>query len=512
MRSKLAAAGLGVVIAVAVLGGAPSGGLANVQTARAERPLSPSLVRADFAELYATLQEAHYDPYARVPRAGYDQLFERMRDEINEPMTPDEAASFFQRFLAFGRIAHARVDAAEGAYAAHRQAGGNAFPLDVRIIGERIFVAGNGCCLADLEPGDEILSINGVTSSEWFDRAAGLLSADTPYLLGVLMEGNFRRLLWTELGDVPAFELRVRRSEGSPFDVVAASLGPNDLAAAQALQPARLELSWQARDARMLDGGIAYLRPGPAYNVDAQTEAAVYDYTAFKAFIDQAFTNFLDAGATDLIIDLRDNPGGDNSFSDLLVAWIATRPFRFTSSFTIKVSDPTIASNARRLAVPGNDPTGVSAALAEAYSRASPGALIDFPINEVHPRDGRRFEGRVYALINRRSFSNTVAVAAILQDYGFATLIGEETSDLATTYGAMETFALSRTGLAVGYPKALILRPNGSRAPRGVVPDIVIDTPIVESPEDPVLQRAMQIIRDAQNANGSGRRHGITGQ
>lgn len=33
---------------------------------------------------------------------------------------------------------------------------------------------------------------------------------------------------------------------------------------------------------------------------------------------------------------LRDNPGGDNSFSDRMVAWFASRPFRFSDEFSIR--------------------------------------------------------------------------------------------------------------------------------------------------------------------------------
>jgi C-terminal processing protease CtpA/Prc len=101
----------------------------------------------------------------------------------------------------------------------------------------------------------------------------------------------------------------------------------------------------------------------------------------------------------------------------------------------------------------------------------------------------------VYLLVNRHSYSNAVMVAALAQDLGFATILGEETSDLATTYGAMEQLTLSRTGIVVGFPKALIVRPNGSRAARGVVPDVAIPTPLVESADDPVLQRALEIVR-----------------
>ena len=85
-----------------------------------------------------------------------------------------------------------------------------------------------------------------------------------------------------------------------------------------------------------------------------------------------------------------------------------------------------------------------------------------------------------------------MSVAAIVQDFGFGTVLGEETADLASTLGAMEQFTLPRTGIEVGYPKARILRPNGDARPRGVVPDIAIDTPIVAGTEDVVLHRALE--------------------
>jgi C-terminal processing protease CtpA/Prc len=84
-------------------------------------------------------------------------------------------------------------------------------------------------------------------------------------------------------------------------------------------------------------------------------------------------------------------------------------------------------------------------------------------------------------------------VAALAQDAKFATILGEETSDLATTYGAMEQFTLPRTSIEVGFPKAHIVRPSGDTAARGVVPDIAIPTPLLESKDDPVLRRAVAI-------------------
>jgi C-terminal processing protease CtpA/Prc len=215
-----------------------------------------------------------------------------------------------------------------------------------------------------------------------------------------------------------------------------------------------------------------------------------YDTEAFHAFIDQSFAQFIEAGAITLLIDLRDNPGGDNSFSDHMIAWFADEPFRFASDFRIRVSPETTASNAARLRP--DDADAITRRFANLYAQAQTGDIVRFEIPFTQPRDGERFTGRVFALVNRRSYSNAANVAAIIQDYGLGAIVGEPTADLVTTYGAMEHFTLPNTGLSVGYPKAFILRPNGDRRIGGVRPDIAITTPIAQAAEDPVLQEALR--------------------
>lgn len=221
-----------------------------------------------------------------------------------------------------------------------------------------------------------------------------------------------------------------------------------EMATAAAALPAADDTDRPSREARMLAPGIAWLRPGPFYD-DRPEATDPWDRSAFRRFIDEAFATFLDAGATDLLIDLRDNPGGDNSFSDLLVAWIADRPFRFSPAFDIRVSEASVASNRARLDDQAGDSGGTSADLARLYAGQPAGAHVRHVIPLVAPRAGARFEGRVHVLVNRHSYSNAVSVAAIVQDYGFGRVLGEETADLATTLGAMEHFTLPHTGLTV---------------------------------------------------------------
>ena len=97
-------------------------------------------------------------------------------------------------------------------------------------------------------------------------------------------------------------------------------------------------------------------------------------------------------------------------------------------------------------------------------------------------------------LVDRHSYSNAVTFAAMVQDYGFGMIIGEETADLATTYGAMESFTLPNSGVSVGFPKAHIIRPNGDESVRGVLPDITIPSPVIFGEGDVVLAATLAIV------------------
>jgi hypothetical protein len=450
-------------------------------------------IRADLRELYSTLQRAHFDLYAHRSRAEYDRLLSRMLTEIRAPESTGQTAIRFQRFVAFGRVAHARIDAARDEYLRYRDGGGKVFPLTLAFRGSRAYVVENRSRVAGVSEGAELLSLDRRSMRSWFERLGPHLSADTPYMTGSLLEFSFPRLLWQEARERETFSISVRDGRATRRYTIPARSWADIQASPPAAAP--LVLDPDTRSARMMDGHVAYLRPGPFYN-NAADATDPYDTTAFQSFIDKSFGSFLEQRADALLIDLRDNPGGDNSFSDLMVAWFADRPFVFASAFRIRVSAEAVASNAKRLAAASQPDGGVSRRLAQAYAGVRPGDVIDFGIATAQPRAEPRFHGRVYLLVNKASYSNTVFVAALVQDYGFGTILGEETSDLASTYGAMETFTLPRTGIVVGFPKAQIVRPNGDATTRGVVPDISIATPVIQSADDPVLERALAIVRE----------------
>ena len=496
-KSRLAAAVAGGVLALALFTGDCAIGAEPAADTRYES----AQVRGDFDELYTRMQASHYDLYARRSKSDYDTRFKSMRASFKAPMTRFEVQARFQDFLAYGNVAHARIDFIHDPYHAYQDQGGKIFPLDVRVVKGAALVSANNSGVDAIAVGDEIVALDGEPTAVWLPRLRYHLSADTDYLAHAMLEWSLPGLLWLEHGGVAEFRLKLRNAQGKLYEVVVPARGKDEIEAAAAKQPKAFELDWDLREQRMLDNGVAYLRPGPFYNNDpAATD--MWDAAAFSSFIDASFQHFIDAGAKSLIIDLRDNAGGDNSFSDRMVGWFADKPFRFASDFRIKLSQAAIDCNRKRLDAKTTD--GTSPKLAVAYAQHKLGEVFSFDFAPGQPRQGQRFQGKVFLLINRHSYSNTVTVAALAQDYGFATILGEETSDLATSYGAMEQFDLSRTGITVGFPKAYLIRPSGGTEARGVRPDIAIETPAVPAQEDVVLQRARKVVEEAAASSQHG--------
>lgn len=449
-------------------------------------------IRADFDFMYEGLQLANVDLYASTPRSEFDTRYREYRAGFDQPMTRFDAEMTFQKFVALAHQAHTRIESDYSGYFAYRAAGGAGFLLSIAVEDDQLIITENHSDVSEILPGDRVSAINGEPASDLLQRLIAHISAETPEFAYVLLETYMPLVIWLELGATESYSVSVDHAAGSKGIFRISAPSEEEQKSGGKDKPFLLD----GRSARMLTQTMAYLRPGPFHNTDQ--DANPLDTTTFVEFIDEAFRRFIDNRAAQLILDLRDNSGGSNSFSDPVIAWFADRPFRFSSKFKVRVSPQSTAANQARLdANPGNSDS-VSQLYAELYASKENGQTVLFPIPEVKPRSAPRFEGDVYVLVNRYSFSNAVTAAALIQDYGFGVVMGEQTADMATTYGAMEQFTLPNTGIVVSYPKALIVRPNGNESAHPVSPDIQLPAPRIRGARDVMLEAALQHLQSEQ--------------
>ena len=210
------------------------------------------------------------------------------------------------------------------------------------------------------------------------------------------------------------------------------------------------------------------------------------DEAKFRTFIDDTFKTLGQKKTQNLVIDLRNNTGGDDAFSDYLVSYIANEPFKWCSNFSLKTS--------QLLKLDTKNNRDLSNPYWQSVMNHPDGTKYDYSFELYQPQPkSRRFKGKVYVLINRQSHSQSAVTAAQIQDHGWATVVGEETAEYASLLASQFSYTLPETDIVVKISKGKITRINGSDAKRGVIPDIQIKDFLLDE-TDEILDGVLEII------------------
>lgn len=453
-------------------------------------------IRSDLKFMYETLEKSNYNLFAYIKKEKMDSIYNDIYYSINDSLTVLETFRIFKPFVSQAKMSHCSIYNSWSEYY-----GGDAkkevslFPLDLSFSNGKVFVNANFSANTSINRSDEIISFNDQPMDEFMADFYKYITGPSDYYKNSSIEQTrFSRLYWFFYGDCDKFKLGIRKANGQVENFIIHPIFRSEFEDKIKEQKSNMRYH---KEYRMIDNNIAFLHPGIFLNVSDDfdmSDPRTYDNTKFCQFIDSAFTDFQRKGTENLIIDLRNNPGGDNSFSDYMIAYFASKPFSIASEFRIKTSQIT-KDFWKEIDIPEVQE------IKEQILSLENGSSFDVDISIVEPHDdSKRFKGNVYVLINRYSYSNAAMVSAIIQDYNFGVIIGEETAEEVTSFGAMHTFKLPNTKLTAVYPKSFSVRPNGDNTPRGVVPDYLVDIDIF-SDKDIVLEYALKMIADNEKTS-----------
>jgi C-terminal processing protease CtpA/Prc len=417
-------------------------------------------------------------------------MYKKIKASINGPLTSFQVYKLFQPYVALAKMGHCTLDYTGNEYENYvLQQGGTVFPLNLFFLQDQVFVKDNFSDKSQIAIGDEILAVNETPMKEVMAGIYNFISGESDYHKNSAIDrGVFARYFWFFYGTYDVFDVRIKKVDGREITLQVPAISGYDFE--RQIADSQIVINTK-REYRFIND-IAYLHPGAFFETqesDNMMNQETLDSIEFYKFIDSAFSAFHEKGAKTLIIDLRNNPGGDNSFSDYMIAYFASKPFCFCSEFKVKTSQTT-KDFFKDIDIPS-----AQELKKEILSRKNGTRFeVSMPKNQPHA-DATRFTGNVYVLVNRYSYSNATSVAAIIQDYRFGIIIGEETPDLPTAHCATHQFKLPNTQLLVTYPKAFMIRPNGDISPRGVIPDYSMEDNIFTD-TDEVLEYAIQLINN----------------
>lgn len=422
---------------------------APLHAATADR-YTPQQLRADIDALQAGIAATHPQPSHSVDPTQLQRALDGLRQRIRGDLDRDGAWREFSTLNPLLADGHLFVGYSNWRDETlhHLEAGGALFPFEVAVdIDGTVRIAADLGGSPSALAGRRIESINGFPATAVAKELLARVHGDSPRFRAALLSKRWWFFYWKVYGDKATFDLVLQKPSATRLR-----------RAASTAQPAILggEDIFDHQFSIELLPDNAALMTIRTFSWPEQKE--------FSDFTQRSFEQMKEAGTRTLIIDVRENGGGDDAmWLQGLLPYFADKPYRWASRYTKKVVRPD-ASKGERL---GDVLSGV----VDSWEQPQ----LDNPL---------RFRGRIYVLVGAATYSSAALFANTMQDFGFAVIAGEGACVRSTQSGGVQKIDLPNTGLALWSPRFVLTRPSGHDEPEWLTPDVPIK-------DDPLKPQAM---------------------
>lgn len=457
-----------------------------------QQPTDPSLAyrkisRADLLEdirFWRKVQEeAHVNLYHSISSQQMDALIQELTAPITDSISQTAAIFLFSKLgaaLDEGHVGLVSSRLSDSLYSESLR-----FPFMIKKAASDGWVISFDLSAAgQLQEEDRIISINGHSIRDLNDRYTRLFGGLSVWKAEQLAF-YVRKLLYLD-GIHSPFTLNAVKANGEKIHFTTNGYSKQQADSINKVLQARLGNSQKAYEFHLLPGGIGYLNYRSMRNDPANP---------FETFLKNMFTQLKDSNATGLVIDLRDNGGGDSKLGETLLRYFNTRPYRFASGMKWKISAPykeylKTAKNFRE----ADHTFYMSRPDGDMYTWVSDQLTTPKPEQPF-------FSGKVAFLIGSRTFSSANMLADGVTTYQLAKTFGEPTGEVPNDFGEMFNYMLPHTQIIARGASKMFTRANGDEKNFDPVkPDVLVKPVPTVSREkkDAVLDSAVNWILQKQ--------------
>lgn len=421
-------------------------------------------IAGDIEFFIKNAEDIHPNLYHDISKADLaaktDSLVATLPDELSDM----QAFCAFARATAFINEGHTGVDLPQSIKAARKAGTLKMIPLQVTDYDNGYFSA-NIVAAGNKVSGVKVAAVNSLAASQLFTQLTSLKGGLLPFRT-IFTVNSFRVML-------AAIGIK------SPYVIDYLDKGGKHQVTVDGIS----EAEYQA--------GLVKPEVAKSYTFDVIEGQTGYfnfksmdNYDGFRKFCDSVFESLNSRHINKLIIDLRENSGGNSQLGEYLLTYIATTPFRMAGEGGRKISQQFkdhITANKTLYGQSGEyilkQPTGTFLKMGD----ISLTKLEDMP---------HKFKGKVCFITGPNTFSSANMLAAAVKDFHLATLIGEPTGEPANDYGELCTIKLPNTGFSAFTSTTIWVRPNNDKNNiQPIYPDYLVEhTP---GEEDNVLRYAI---------------------
>lgn len=216
-----------------------------------------------------------------------------------------------------------------------------------------------------------------------------------------------------------------------------------------------------------------------SYTIDSINNVAIMDFREFydkkqmEQFADSMFSDLSTKNISNLIIDIRNNGGGNSGVGDVLLRYISHEPFMQMDKALIRITPLT----SKLMGEAGAEPMFI-------FQEADTAQYIKpRTLEEGH------YTGNVYLLTSNKTFSSAGSFAWAFKECRMGKVIGEETGGMNVCYGDILRYSLpiSKLNTYISFKRFWQLRADENDI-HGTLPDIPV-------PASEALDTAMKLVK-----------------
>lgn len=460
--------------------------------------LPPQQLREDFSLLKKILEANHPGLYWYTPKDSINTYFSKGISSITDSLTEAQ----FKNKVAYvvGKIhcGHTSVRSSKAYSKAVQKNKSLQFPLGIKTWQDSVVVTGSAFRNdSTFKRGTIITSINGFSNKQLLDSMFQFISTDgySDNFKSQLISFNFPAFYKNAFGTGKDYRITYIDSLGNLQAATIPAYDPNDdtLNKQNKLNLTRRPTHKEIRTLKKLNDR--------SLQIDTATSTAYMRLTefgkGFRNFFRQSFARLHQQNIQHLIIDLRENGGGNMGISTVLARYLTSKPFK---------NADTVAAISRSFQYSRYiHPSLVYWFAMHTMSRRQPDGRYHFRYYEKHyfqPKKTDHFNGQIYFLQGGFTFSASCMLLNTLKGQPNVQLIGEETGggSYGNTAVHLPAITLPHSHIRVVLPMyRVVFNHNRQKNGRGITPDVQVKSTSVSIKQgiDLKFDSTMQLIKQS---------------
>jgi len=346
-------------------------------------------LQTDFAQMRRALESNHPDRLRYESAEALAGLFDAAYASLQDDMTEAQFYRVIAPLVARYHCGHTQIRPSPGFTV------GPVMPLGIYQVNGKAYVDADYGSDTAIPPGCEVFSINGEPVAQVIERMKTGISSDALNASAKIhrLNRDFYLYYYYFWGETPRFDLVVKDPAGGNESTLQVNAKPF----AQVNGAANARFPWDGRLSLAISGNRAVLTV-PSFAISQNSD--------YRTFFENSFRQMNERGITHLVIDIRNNGGGDPEMSAALISHLVDRPFNY---FKTGLGYPHL------------------------FAETAP--------HPVH------FGGSVHVLIDGGCFSTSGHFCSLVKHHGLAAFVGETGGGTFRCHDNSVDFVLIHTGI-----------------------------------------------------------------